>query len=383
MAQRPLCASGDTLSDSRVTFDRMVSKRTVSVMALAVVVVLAGCSAGGGGGGDAGVAGSGGETYEQADAEVDRPQAAGTGIPTEAESGSGGDAGGGGSAEDVQRPDRAVIRTGTVAVEVADFEAAQSNLTATVQAYGGYVSDTRQDRREIGNRTWVRGEVVLRVPSEDFDALVDDARRLGEVQSVETNSRDVTDQLVDIEARLENLRAERDQLRALYDRANTTEDVLAVQRELSDVQQEIERLEATQQSLQDRVAFSTLRVRLEEPRPTPGRVAPDRWYDTPVLSAFLESVDGVVVAVRAVVVGVAFALPYLVVFGVPVALVGVGVSRLRGRRGSSSETHSDRATEPPRDAGSHEGSTSEADSDSDSAQETPPKRDTDSDSAQE
>jgi hypothetical protein len=147
--------------------------------------------------------------------------------------------------------------------------------------------------------------------------------------------------LVDIEARLENLRAEREQLRALYERANTTEDVLAVQRELSDVQQEIERLEARQQSLQDQVAYSTLTVRLEEPRPTPGRVAPDRWYDTPVLSAFLESVDGAVVALRAAVVGFAFALPYLVVFGIPLAAVGIGVRRygpqIRGRRSSDPE----------------------------------------------
>ena len=319
----------------------MVSKRTLPVLALVALVVLAGCSAGGGGGGDGGVAQSGGEDYDVATGvEADQPEA--TGEPErDAASGSGGDAGGDGSAENIQQSDRDVIRTGAVAVEVADFNSAQSNLTATVRGYGGYVSDTRQDRREIDNETWIRGEMVLRVPSEDFDALVDDARRLGEVQSVETNSRDVTDQLVDIEARLENLRAERDQLRALYERANTTEDVLAVQRELSDVQQEIERLEARQQSLQDQVAFSTLRVRLEEPRPTPDRVAPDQWYDTPVLSAFLESVDGAVVALRAAVVGFAFALPYLVVFGIPLAAVGIGFRRygprIRGRRGSEPE----------------------------------------------
>lgn len=328
----------------------MVSRRAVSVIALAVLVILAGCSASsGGGGGDAGVAGSGGENYEQADAEADRPQVTATGAPTEAASGSGGDAGGDGAAGDGQRANRDIIRTGTVVVEVADFESAQSNLTSTVQGYGGFVSDTRQDRREIGNETWVRGEVVLRVPSEDFDALVDDARNLGEIQSVETNSRDVTDQLVDIEARLENLRAERDQLRALYERANTTEDVLAVQRELSDVQQEIERLEATQQSLENQVAFSTLTVRLEEPRPQPDRLAPDRWYDTPVISAFLESVDGAAVALRAAVVGFAFALPYLVVFGIPLAVVGIGVRRygprIRGRRGSEPEQEQDPAPE--------------------------------------
>jgi hypothetical protein len=266
-----------------------------------------------------------------------------TAAPTEAAvaADTDGDSGAGDGGASQATDDRAIVRTGTVVVEVDDFESARSTLTTTVREYGGYVSDSREDRREIDNETWTRGEVVVRVPSEEFDALVDDARALGTVESVETNSRDVTDQLVDVGARLENLRAERDRLRTLYDRANTTEDVLAVQRELSDVQQEIERLEARQQSLRDRVAFSTLTVRLEEPRPTPDRVAPDRWYDTPVVSAFLQSVDGVAVAARALVVGVAFALPYLVVFGVLVVLVGGAVLRYGGRlrrgRGGGSE----------------------------------------------
>jgi len=315
----------------------MVPKRTLSVVALATLVVLAGC----GGAGSAGGGGDGGAVeYEEATGGDAAAEA--TGAPTEEPaleadaggSGSGGDASDGGGEAQVT-DDRAVIRTGTVVVEVDDYESARSNLTTTVQGYGGYVSDSREDRREIDNETWTRGEVVLRVPSENFDALVDDARALGAVKTVETDSRDVTDQLVDIEARLENLRAERDRLRTLYDQANTTEDVLAVQRELSDVQQEIERLEARQQSLQDQVAFSTLTVRLEEPRPTPDRVAPDRWYDTPVVSAFLQSIDGVVVVARAIVVGVAYALPYLVAFGIPLALVGGAVLRFgsRFRRG--------------------------------------------------
>jgi hypothetical protein len=186
--------------------------------------------------------------------------------------------------------------------------------------------------------------VIVRVPSENFDALVADARALGRVESAETNSRDVSGQLVDIEARLESLRAERDQLRTLYRQANTTDDVLAVQRELSDVQREIERLEAHQRSLEDRVAYSTLTLRLEEPRPRPDRVAPDRWYDTPVVAAFLESISGVVVVARVLVAGFAYAVPYLVVFGVPAAFVGGAVLRCgrRFRRGLRAGPDSER-----------------------------------------
>lgn len=308
----------------------MTRKRTLAMLALVALVALAGCGATGGGS-DGGSAGS----YEQAtELAGDRAPEA-TGEPTQSPSGgSGGSSADGGARESVNLNQRAIIRTGTVVVEVEDFAAAESTVRSSVESYGGYVSDSRQDRRQIDNETWVRGQLVLRVPRENFDAVVNDTRALGEVETVEINSRDVTDQLVDLEARLANLRAERDRLRELYQQANTTEDVLAVQRELSDVQGEIERLEARQQSLEDQVAYSTLTVRLEEPRPTPNRVAPDRWYDTPVLSAFMQSVDGVVIVARAAVVGFAFALPYLLAFAVPVLLVGGVLWRVARRVGA-------------------------------------------------
>ncbi|ADQ67182.1 hypothetical protein C499_05483 [Halogeometricum borinquense DSM 11551] len=300
----------------------MKHRRTLLLVVVVALAALAGCS--------------GGADDDSGRAELHRSDdGAATAAPT-VETTSSGASGGANSdsaasSKTANVQNRALIKTGTVRVEVDDFQASKSNLTAAVQGYGGFVSDTSQERHSVDNETYLTGQVVLRVPAADFDALVEDAKAEGEVEVVKTNTEDVTDRLVDLEARLENLRAQRDQLRKLYDEANTTEDVLAVQRELSDVQGEIERLEAQKQSLQDRVAFSTLTVRLEEPRPTPDRVAPDRWYDTPVLSAFFQSVDGVATVARALVVGLAYALPYFLVFVFPFVLLGGLAWRFRHR----------------------------------------------------
>ena len=298
----------------------MSQRRTLVAVALVVLVALAGCNG----------AANGGESGSMS------TQVADGGAATEAAAadstgGSGGSGSGGDASAQANVQTRQLIKTGTVGVEVDAFDTSKANLTAAVQGYGGYVSDTSQERHSVGNETYTTGRLVLRVPAEEFDALVEDAKAEGDVRVVETNTEDVTDRLVDLEARLSNLRAQRDQLRDLYEEANTTEDVLAVQRELSDVQGEIERLEAQKQSLQDRVAYSTLTVRLSEPRPTPNRIAPDRWYDTPVVSAFLQSVDGVAVVARALVVGAAYALPYVLAFVLPVALLGGLVWRFRHR----------------------------------------------------
>lgn len=219
---------------------------------------------------------------------------------------------------------RQLIRTGDAEIVVEAYDPAADEVRKIAHRHGGFVSDTAQRSDEVHNESWTRGEVTIRVPSDAFDDAFDEVTEIGEVTEASTGSEDVTDQLVDIEARLENLRAERDRLRELYEDANETEDVLAVQSELSSTQEEIERLEARQRSLSEQVAYATITVRITEEQPE--RVAPPgeaAWYDTGVIAAFVDSLGGVATALRALAVGAAYIAPYVLVFGTPVLLGGV------------------------------------------------------------
>jgi hypothetical protein len=280
---------------------------TLALVALAALVVLAGCSGAAGGGaqasGDAATASVAPETGGSGDAEYE--------ADTE-------DTGQSSDTLDVQN--RQVIRTGTVALTVENFSETKRELTGVVESRDGYVSDSTQERRGVNDDTYIVGTVTYRVPAERFEETMERIEAAGTVERSSTQSRDVTDQLVDIEARLGNLRAERERLRTLYEQANDTQDVLAVQRELSETQERIERLEARQQSLQRQVAYSTITVEIREERPDPGPV--EQWYDVPLVQAFLESVSGVGTTLRAIAVVAAYAAPYAIAFaGPPVLLV--------------------------------------------------------------
>ncbi|WP_134672193.1 DUF4349 domain-containing protein [Halorussus marinus] len=287
----------------------VTKKRVALVLLVASLVVLAGCS------------GSGGDAAESAaNASYQATQAAG---------GDGGGAESGDSADRSasQSRDRALIRTGEVSLTVGDFDAARSNLTAATERRGGFVGDATE-RVRGDDRRWTVGELTLRVPAENYSALLDRVKAEGEVRSASTHTTDVTDRLVDLDARLENLRAERDRLRTLYESANDTETVLAVQRELSDVQTEIERAEASREALERQVRYSTITVELAEERPEAPTTEPTAWYDTGPIAAFLESVNGVGVAVRALAVGTAYAAPYALAFGLPAVALVAGWRRL-------------------------------------------------------
>lgn len=287
----------------------MRQRRTWLVVGLGFLVVLAGCSGGanvGGGGADATVRESG-----SADVALETAQA-------------GDGAGDAAEYETNAATGRLQVVTGTARLEVRDFESASENLTGLVERNGGYVSDTSERVHRAGNTTWKSGRLVLRVPSENFTAVFEAVKAEGQLVAADKRSEDVTGQVVDLRARLESLRAERDQLRELYDRANDTEAVLEVQQRLADVQTEIERTEARLAALENRVNYSTITVELTEDRPD-APVDVEQWYDISPLQAFMESVHGVVVTVRAMVVLASYAAPYLLVFAFPLAFLGAVV----------------------------------------------------------
>ena len=289
--------------------------RVLIPLALVLLVTLAGCGAAN--------VGSGGDGARQSGQSGSADLGGGTAMPEATQSAGGGDGGGGGSAAPLQMQvqSRSIIRTGHVTLEVERFDRSRHNLTRATKRYGGFVGATHEENHAVDNESYATGRVVLRVPRENYSALSAEVMSEGRVLEASNETEDVTEQLVDLEARLENLRSERDRLRELYQKANETEDVLAVEKRLSEVQTEIERIEARQQSLRRQVAYSTITVELREPRPDPGPFERSRWYDTPIPSAFVDSVHGVAVVLRALVVGFAYALPYLIVFA-PVAAVG-------------------------------------------------------------
>lgn len=286
------------------------------------LLVLAGCS--GAGGGEAGGGGDGGYAASNDAAAEATAAAAATATPAE-ESRASGD---GGDGSVVAQADRAIIRTGRIALTVDSYGDVRDRIARLARNRGGYVATSSRETRGEGNYTWTTGRIVIRVPSDAFTESFETVESYGEIRTSAADTQDVTDRLVDIEARLETLRAERDRLRELYREANETDGVLEISRELSDVQAEIERLTAQKRALEDRVAYSTITVELrEEPpeRPTP---TPKPGYaDTALGAAFLASVDGVVTGVKAAAVTVAYVLPYLFAFGLPLAGVSIVVSR--------------------------------------------------------
>lgn len=158
--------------------------------------------------------------------------------------------------------DRKIVRTGELGLQVADLAAARREILGRVQTAGGYVS---QDTRQEYDRT-SRLILCVRVPADRFDAFVEGLGSLGRPTHSHFAAADVTEQWVDVEARLGALREVEKRYLALIARAEKVTEVIEVQRELGTVRGEIESMDARMRSLRDRVAMSTLTITCEAPR---------------------------------------------------------------------------------------------------------------------
>ena len=146
-----------------------------------------------------------------------------------------------------------LVRRGDMSIEATDVSATARRVEQAATSAGGVVARSQDDGKGDAR-------LDLRVPAARLDATMDEVARLGRVERRATSASDVTDQVVDLDARIATLRATRDRLRQLLGQASAIRDVIEVERELQRVQGDLESLERRVESLRGQVAMSDLSV---------------------------------------------------------------------------------------------------------------------------
>ncbi|MGW0989256.1 DUF4349 domain-containing protein [Streptomyces sp. NPDC002486] len=154
-----------------------------------------------------------------------------------------------------------IIRAASLTVQVKDVPKALEQARTGVENAGGYVGDETTTRDAEGHE---RTRVVLRVPVEKYDEVLDGLEGAGKLLDRSAKAEDVTDQVVDVESRIKTQRASVARIRELMDQATKLSDVVTLEGELSTRQADLEALLARQKSLKDRTSLATVTLSLSE-----------------------------------------------------------------------------------------------------------------------
>lgn len=152
---------------------------------------------------------------------------------------------------------RHIIRTASLTLSVENIDEKINALSSLVEGYGGYVKSNNR-------YTEKRASLNIKIPSVKFDIFITEVLNLGKVTSNSTSSRDVTDQVIDIDARMKNLIVLRSRYRELLGKANTVKEIISIEKELSKIQTEIDTIEGRRKLLLDQVAMSSVNVTFEQ-----------------------------------------------------------------------------------------------------------------------
>lgn len=153
--------------------------------------------------------------------------------------------------------DQKVIKTGHVRFETKSIENTYTFVKSLLVKYDGYIQNDNSTR--YGNT--LERSLQVRIPSKAFQPLVDTlSTHVLVFDQKEINLQDVTEEYVDLEARLKAKRELENRYLELLQKANSIKDMLEIERQLSLIREEIEAQQGRLKFLDNRVSLSTLNI---------------------------------------------------------------------------------------------------------------------------
>lgn len=214
-------------------------------------------------------------------------------------------------------PERKIISTATLTIEVASVQVAINDITNLTLESGGFVS--KSSISDIGSNR-KNGHITVRVPQKSFYSTFEKIDALGTEKYRQVSGQDVTEEFIDLGARLDNLQKQETRLQEILKMATAVKDIIEVEHELERVRGEVESLTGRLNYLNQSVEMSTIAVTVMEPASIGGD---DGWG---ISNALRDAVRGFIESIRGIIIFTGFIIPILIYLGIAV-LIALGIKR--------------------------------------------------------
>jgi hypothetical protein len=157
--------------------------------------------------------------------------------------------------------ERKIIKVGWMRIEIKDYSKDLTVLKGIVVKHQGYISSENESSTDYS----LMNNLTIRVPSVEFDSLVDDIIRTAyKVDNKNITLNDVTEEFIDVEARLKTKKEVEQRYLDILGKASTVQDILLVEQQLRTIREEIEAKEGRLKYLQNQVSLSTLNLEIHQ-----------------------------------------------------------------------------------------------------------------------
>lgn len=153
--------------------------------------------------------------------------------------------------------ERKLIRNGQLDFKTKSVKSTKSEIEKISKDLNAYIAG--ENENNYGAR--LQYTQTIRVPADQFDNLLKRIEPLAEkIENKSINTQDVTEEFIDVEARLANKKELEARFRDILKQAKTVEEIVSIESQIANVRAEIESMEGRLKYLQNQVSFSTLHV---------------------------------------------------------------------------------------------------------------------------
>ncbi|WP_436486169.1 DUF4349 domain-containing protein [Chitinophaga sp. ARDCPP14] len=148
-----------------------------------------------------------------------------------------------------------IIKNAVLRFSTSDFEACKKRIADTVKKYGGYIASEKQENTSM---QW-RNEVAIKVPAAAFEQCVESLTGgASRVDEKSITSTDVTEEYVDLDARMKARLAVEQRYVQILQQAKNVKEILEVEAQLKGIREEIESAKGRLQYMDHHVAYSNI-----------------------------------------------------------------------------------------------------------------------------
>jgi len=246
---------------------------------------------------------------------------------------------------------RKILRNGELTLEVSSPADTERKITSITDALGGFVVTSESKQHDTGDpaKQYLEVNLVIRVPAAQFQTAYDQILGTGNrVIQQKATGQDVTEEFIDLEARIKTQKALELQFLEIMKQANKVADALEVQRQIAEVRTEIEKLEGRKRFLENRSSLSTITVSLQSPAPI---VVNTSGFRRSVREAVSDGVDLTIGIVLFLIRFVIVMIPIFLLLILPIGLLVRFFWRRTGKSVWSRELRTNSPPAPPNEPG--------------------------------
>lgn len=152
---------------------------------------------------------------------------------------------------------RKLIKNGTLEFETQDLQTTLNTIKQAADAAGGYIAN----EHSTTNHSQFWNSVTVRMPSSEFDNfIIQVSRGVDKFDKREIKSQDVTEEYVDLQARIEAKKKLENRYLEILKTADTVKDILQVEAEAGKIREDIERAEGRLRFLESKTSLSTVNI---------------------------------------------------------------------------------------------------------------------------